>query len=108
VPDLYQIAKRYIDLMNSSPKGEHSHNFLRDLGMQEISSKGIRKIIFKIFSHSKHQHMYDEESLRELLQKYGFTEILRMDYGQSRISDIALVEDKGRYEMSVCLEGVKE
>ena len=30
-----------------------------------------------------------------------------MDYGQSRIADIAIVEDKGRYEMSICLEGIK-
>jgi len=31
-----------------------------------------------------------------------------MQYGQSRISNIKLVETKGRHEKSVCLEGVKE
>lgn len=107
VPDLFQIAKRYADLMITEPKGEHSHNFLHDLNMQESPYKRIRKFIYKILGHSRHLHMYDEWSLRELLEKHGFNEIQRMDYCQSRISEINLVEDKGRHEMSICLEGIK-
>ena len=39
VPDLYQIAKRYVDSVNRNPKGEHSHSFLKNLNMQEKSYK---------------------------------------------------------------------
>jgi len=108
VPDLYQITKRYIDLITHDPKGEHSQNYLKDLGIQEPSQKGIKKVIFKIFSHSTHKHIYDEWSLKELLEKHGFININRKVYGQSNISDIKRVEDKERHELSVCLEGVKQ
>ena len=33
VPDLYQMAKKYINLISDDPRGEYSHNFLRDLNM---------------------------------------------------------------------------
>ncbi|MFH1702689.1 MAG: methyltransferase domain-containing protein [Nitrospirota bacterium] len=108
VPDLYQIAKRYVDLMVTDPKGEHSYNFLQDLNMQEGSYKGLLKVLHKIFGHSRHRHMYDEWSLMDLLEKQGFKNIQRMCYGQSRIPDNEMVEDKGRHEMAVCLEGIKE
>ena len=111
VPDLYQIAKRYVDGMINDPQEEHSHNFLRDLNMSaEPYYKGISKIIYNRFGHSKHFSMYsdDERSLKNLLEKHGFAKIQKMEYGQSRIPDIKLVEEKGRHEMAICLEGIKE
>jgi glycosyltransferase involved in cell wall biosynthesis len=76
--------------------------------MQDGAYKGVRKVIYKIFSHSKHLSMYDEWNLRELHEKHGLSKIQRTDYGQSRIPEINLVEDKGRHEMSICLEEIKE
>ncbi|MBT9175322.1 MAG: hypothetical protein DDT22_00997 [candidate division WS2 bacterium] len=108
VSDLFQIAKKYVDLIIATPKAEYSHTFLQELSMLDTTFKGMRKVLYKMFSHSRHLYMYDEWSLRELLEKHGFTEIQKMDYGQSRISDIKVVEDKGRHEMAVCLEGIKE
>jgi predicted SAM-dependent methyltransferase len=107
VPDLYEITKKYVDLMITEPKGEHTHSFLHDLNMQDGSNKGIRKIIYKIFGHSKHLYNYDEWSLRELFEEHKFSRIQRMDYGQSGIPNIELVENKGRHEMSICLEVIK-
>ena len=51
--------------------------------------------------------MYDEWSLKEVLKKNKFIMIQRMDYCKSRILDIKMVENKERYKMAVCIEGVK-
>jgi len=107
VPDLYEMAKKYVDSMVIDPRGEYSQDFLQDLGMQDGSYKGIRKTIYKVLGHSKHLRMYDQWSLREILEKHGFVQIQSMGYNQSRISNIEVVEEKGRHEMSVCLEGNK-
>lgn len=108
VPDLMELAKRYLDLMINDPKGRHSYDFLHNLHLHDEPHKGILKIAYKFFNHNVHKSMYDEWSLRDLLEKHGFCKIERMSYGQSRIPDIKIVEDKGRHESSVCLEGVKE
>jgi predicted SAM-dependent methyltransferase len=108
VPDLYEITKKYIDLQSIHPKGSNTHNFLRDLNIFREQHTDIKKIIYEIFSHSKHLYMYDEWSLRELLEKHGFYGCQKMNYGQSRISDIRLIESEERHKMSICLEGVKE
>jgi predicted SAM-dependent methyltransferase len=107
VPDLYQMTKRYVDLMAVDPKADHSHNLLRDLNMQAESHKGIVDVFYKLVTKSKHLYMYDEYSLRELLEKHGFNRIQRMDYGHSLIPDVTLVEDKAHHQMAVCLEGIK-
>lgn len=108
VPDLYQISKKYIDLMTISPKVEHSQAFLHSLNLQKAPYKGVLKFAHKMLGHSQHQHMYDECSLREFLEKHGFKSIQKMDYRQSRITDISAIENKEGYEMSICLEGMKE
>ena len=76
--------------------------FLKDLGLLD-ASKGLRRIL----GHSRHLYMYDEWSLRELLEEAGFKIIERMNYGKSRIKNIQIIDDKARHEMSICLEGVK-
>jgi len=103
VPDLYSIAKKYIENMKNNPNSGHSHIFLKDLGLV-CTSKGLRKIL----GHSGHLYMYDEHSLRKLFEYAGFKNIERMHYGKSHIENIELVEDKGRHEMSICLESVKK
>jgi len=108
VPDLYQISKKYIDLMTISPKVKHSQDYLHSLNLQKAPYKGVLKFFYKMLGHTQHQHMYDECSFRELLENHGFKSIQKMDYRQSRISDISAVENRGRYEMSICLEGMKE
>ena len=109
VPDLMKITKRYLDLVNDDPKGKHSHDFLRNLNMLDnVPDKGSVGILYRLFTHAGHKHMYDEWSLRELLEKHGFLKIEEMSYGQSRIPDIKTVEDRRRHELSVCIEGVKE
>ena len=108
VPDLYQIAKKYVFLMETEPKAAHSDEFLQHLNMHDKKLSGVRSIIYRLFGHSKHLYMYDEYSLRHLFDKNGFKHIERMNFSQSRIPEINLIEDKGRFEMSVCLEGVKE
>jgi len=106
-PDLFQMAQRYIDSRTVSPEAKHSSEFLESLGISQISYKGIRKLIHEMLSHRSHKYMYDESSLRELLEKTGFKNIQRVSYGESQISDIAAVEEEHRYEMSICLEGTK-
>ena len=71
------------------------------------TSKEIEEELMHFFDMEANNEN-DEWSLRELLEKHKFTKIQRMNHGQSRIPDIKLVEDKGRHEMSICLEGIKE
>ena len=76
VPDLYQIVKKYVQAMDVEPKGEHSHKFLRDLNaFDNKPHKGIVGSFNKILGHNKHLYMYDEWSLRELLEKHGFGKV---------------------------------
>ena len=103
VPDLYAISKRYVESMTNNPNSKHGHIFLKDLGVLD-DYKGLRRIL----GHARHLYMYDECSLRQLFEEAGFKGIERMSYGQSRITDIWLVEEKGRHEMAICLEGIKE
>jgi len=88
--------------MVANPNSEYSHIFLKDLGLLE-TSKGLRRIL----SHARHLYIYDECKLRELLAESGFKSIAIISYGKSRIKNIELIEDKGRHEMSIYLEGVK-
>jgi len=107
VPDLYQIAKEYVELMKSKPNNIHSHKFLQNLNMIEHSNKGIKKYN-RIFDYSRHLYMYDQYSLKNLLKSVGFCKIKNMNYGQSQIPNIIQVERKSRYKMSICLEGIKK
>lgn len=102
VPDLFSIARRYVESTTNSSNGEYSHIFLKDIGLLDVS-KGLRRIL----GRSRHLYMYDEYSLRELLEKTGFKSIERVKYGKSRIEGVGLIEDEGRHEMSICLEGLK-
>ncbi len=109
VPDLYQITKRYVQLVDSNPQGEYSYNFVKDLNaFDDNPPKGVMRSFKQIFSHGKHLYMYDQWSLKELLEKHGFKNVQRMNYGQSQIPDIAAVEEQGRHESAVCLEGIKQ
>ena len=105
VPDLYQIAKKYVDITTYKPNETHSHKFLQELLVLDKHHKGIKKIIHKFFGYDKHLCMYDEWSLKNLLENQGFCKIKRMKYGQSRIPDIKSVESKGRHEKAVVWKG---
>jgi len=107
VPDLYTLAKRYVDSMNSDPQADHSHDFLRVLNMHDQKHKGALKIVYKICGHSKHRYMYDYWSLKRMFSNNGFIDIQKMKYGESRIPDVNLVEGTVKYDSSLCLEGIK-
>jgi predicted SAM-dependent methyltransferase len=112
VPNLYQAAKDYVKALEEKPSGAHSHNFMGFIGMdRDEHDKVIMRIIKIILSHSKHYYMYDEWSLKEVLEKNGFLEVQKMNYGQSRISDIELLENDKitnyEYVCGFCLEAIK-
>ena len=108
VPDLYQIADRYVTSIRENPSSEYSVELLKNVSMVRESYKGHRQLMHKIVGRSKHLYMYDEWSLKEILKEQGFEEIKRKKYGESLIDDICQVEDKGRHELSICLEGIKK
>ena len=109
VPDLYQLAREYVENMEGKSGVENSHNFLHNLCILETEPGGVRGDFFrKICGHHRHLFMYDRWSLKDLLEKCGLSEIEEKKFGQSRIADIKLVENEGRHKMSVCLEGVKD
>jgi predicted SAM-dependent methyltransferase len=54
----------------------------------------------------EHQFAYDEETLKLVLKDAGFSEVRRMNYGESRMEGLA-AEQQWRAEESLCVEAVK-
>lgn len=107
-PDLFEIAKRYVEMTIDDPKSEHGKRFVTAMRLIDKPYTGIMKQVYKLFSRSKHLYMYDQWSLYELLENHGFQNIQRMTYGNSQIPNIKSLEDNGQHEMAICLEGIKK
>ena len=107
IPDLYKMAKKYIDLTSLRQEGRNAFKFMEELGMAEERHRGVIGLISKLFGSSRHLYMYDEWSLKEILEKYKFKNIRKMSYGQSQVPDITAVEQQHRHALSVCLECIK-
>ena len=51
--------------------------------------------------------MYDEFSLKELIENNGLKEVKRRKHSESLVPSIELVETPERHKMAICLEGYK-
>jgi predicted SAM-dependent methyltransferase len=87
VPDLFQLAQRYLAEIGN---GDHnaSHSFLYALNLHLENSAGKTKQIFRMihwwqgYPH-QHKYMYDAFSLTDRLQEAKFAEIRQSGYGRS-------------------------
>lgn len=62
-----------------------------------------------MYDFNSHKWMYDAVSLADFLRKVGFSEVQEKGYLESRISDIAALEQPGRVleGAGVCVEAVR-
>jgi predicted SAM-dependent methyltransferase len=54
---------------------------------------------------ARHKYMYDFESLKSLLEKIGFSQVIRCSYGEGQTPDILLLDN--RPEDSLFVEAIK-
>jgi predicted SAM-dependent methyltransferase len=60
----------------------------------ETPSSSARGLLQRLFPGAAHQWLYDEASLRRLLEEAGFVDVERRGFRDSELPDIALLEDR--------------
>ena len=90
VPDLAQLARDY--LANASTQAAHEFMDAAYLGQRQ-RSRGLRGALASWLGNSRHQWMWDEKSMRERLEKAGFTRIRRCDFGDATDRRFDAVEE---------------
>ena len=114
VPDLYQIAQKYLRDYESAKEYEDPTEFIMwAINMHREGQYGnpnfIKKMIFEVQGYPhQHKYMYDSKSLTYIIDKYGFKEPKLKNYGESDyIPNISDVEGTKESYMSVYLEVIK-
>jgi SAM-dependent methyltransferase len=116
VPDLRAMIQEYLDELSLDCEGNHTN------GMKHADRLNVRMgfyppappsgpllyRLYKRFQSADHKWLYDERSLAEYFAKAGFTDVGRMPYQQSRIADIAEIEQTAHQPYGeLAVEGVK-
>ena len=113
VPDLYKIAKKYIEEYESGSEADPTKFIMWAINMHREGQYGNipswKKIIldWQGYPH-QHKYMYDEKSLTLKLSKGGFDEMRSFSYGNSQyIKEINEVEGTKESYLSVYIEARK-
>ncbi len=90
VPDLQKYIENYLKLKdqcrrdNCTSSEQAASWFIEATGLGEQGSRsGLKHRIYHAFSNSRHQWMYDRESLEHLLARHGFVDIKEFSKGDS-------------------------
>ena len=111
VPDLETYTKEYLRLLSSSePKvaAEANSYFMRkaNIGIQCSRSHFLGRLR-EAFANSRHQWMWDKPSLKNVLLKAGFQNVIFRKYGEWYDDRFREVEEEGRHRDSICAEAQK-
>jgi len=108
VPHFAQTVKNYLANAQKMPHLA-AKRFLDDTYYFEIpvpdNLPGLVKYYFK--RKNNHHFLYDEQGLRHQLSTAGFTDILSMKWGESRIPGIEKIDIPERFAGAICLEGIR-
>jgi predicted SAM-dependent methyltransferase len=113
VPDLYQIAKKYVVEFEMNEKTDPSVDFMWAINMhregQYKTGWNLKNLLAWIQGYPhQHKFMYDSKSIQLLLEKYGFQSIRFCSYGKSEyINEIQDVEGTKESYLSVYIEAKK-
>jgi len=113
VPDLYTLAKKYINEYEEGSISDPSVEFMWALNLHregQYRNESFPKRILSMLQKYPHQHkyMYDSKSMRMLLEKFGFIDIRFDTYGKSEyIDEILDVEGVKESYLSVYIEARK-
>jgi predicted SAM-dependent methyltransferase len=90
VPDLKEYALNYLKLQTIGVEMEDSYSelaadfFVKATGLgEERKRSGLKSRISQAFGNSRHQWMYDRESLEYFLASHGFVDIQSFNKGDS-------------------------
>jgi predicted SAM-dependent methyltransferase len=114
VPDLYQLAKNYVNTYETNRVENPSKEIMWSINMHRENMYAKRIPILKKMLYEwqgyPHQHkfMYDQKSLELKLREHGFRDIIPGKYGDSKyIKSIKEVEGDREHYLSVYLEALK-
>lgn len=113
VPDLYQVAKNYVEAIEAGER-KASETLLYVMNLHQEGAypagDGFRHIIGSLqrYPH-QHKYMYDRFSLGDMLQAHGFRDVVSSSYGASHYLDGAVkdVEYSPEGIASIYLEAKK-
>ena len=100
VPDLQSYVERYCQGLLKADE------FLESLDVLYTHNTSALKRRLAPFIQFPHKCMYDRQRLLEILQEIGFEASIRAPF-ESEIDDIGAVEQRGRAEGAVIIEGRK-
>jgi predicted SAM-dependent methyltransferase len=113
VPDLYKIAKKYINEYENEDTLDPTEYIMWAINMNREGQYGdvsfLKGILLELQGYPhQHKYMYDEKSLKHRLQKFGFVDIESLVYGNSKyIESITDVEGKSESYLSIYIEAKK-
>jgi hypothetical protein len=101
VPDLEQIAQRYLE----SPGADAAGKFMNESGLgQARRPRTLAAFVMSWLGNGAHRWMWDYRSLSHELGAVGFVDIRRCQYGDCEDPKFSEVEDVGRFESAVAAE----
>lgn len=101
VPDLRFCAEKY--LSDSTP--DAALKFMRETSLgREQRNRGAGAVFLEWLGNSRHLWMWDYESISHELERAGFVEIRRAQFGDARDPMFIEVEDKDRWENCLGVE----
>jgi Methyltransferase domain len=107
VPDLASLVRFYLARVErGDPESCHWLMRVMDLGL-ERRQRGLKSLIIATFGNGKHCWMWDAQSLSTELERIGFVEIRRWEFGDSPDKLFNLVEEKHRIVGACALEARK-
>jgi hypothetical protein len=104
LPDLLSSARRYLE--STSP--DAAFVFLRETALgEEARPRSFQGFLTHWLGNSRHLWMWDYKSMLEELKTAGFVNIRRAEFGDSRDSMFATVEQKDRWDDCLGVECTK-
>lgn len=87
-PDLAELVDEYRRDADADAFNARFGHFVEQPGPR------VRQVLRRVFSGSSHQWLYDERSLRRLLEEAGFVDAARRGFLDSELPDIDALEDR--------------
>lgn len=116
VPDLRAMIEEYLNNLSLDCEGNQTNGMMRAhrlnvrMGFYPPAppSGPFLYRLYKRFQSADHKWLWDEESLSACFIKTGFADVSRMPYQQSRIPDIAEIEQTAHVsDGELAIEGIK-
>lgn len=106
VPDLEAYARNYLQKIKMKDEsGSAAINFMRNTSLGcENSRSGFWARLREAVSNSRHQWMWDKQTLIEFLASQGFKDIQQRNFGEWASPHFEEIETPERHIDSICLE----